>query len=88
MKAWQLLDSPEKWTQYEWARGSNGEKASETYPPVCWCIFGAVKDCYSGISFKSPWVRLQNKLDNPVKWNDAPERTYEEVYAVLKELDI
>ena len=92
MKIYELLDKPEKWTQNHWAKDSNGNVAgSEESRPVCWCIWGACQTCYrDSLSFKTVWEKLNSKLikKSPISWNDDPERKWEDVYNLCKELDI
>lgn len=93
MKAYELLDSPEKWTQKIWAKDSLGDPCMWNQPSACcWCLHGAVSRCY-----QHDWPLCEIMLDTLVGkipgkdlwgWNDAPERTYEEVVGLLRELDI
>jgi hypothetical protein len=102
MKAWELLDSPEKWTQGTSARNVFGQPVPSTDPSaVCWCASGAIGCCYPTAYQPSGTFPIHARLANylakqPYRpesgtislWNDDPRRTYEEVVAVLKELDI
>ena len=89
MKAWQLLDSKEKWCQRQYAMDANGytvDPAAED--AVCWCIDGAIKKCYeSGMLPRRFYERIP-EYSCSVTYNDDPRRTWEEVHALLKELDI
>lgn len=93
MKIQELLSSPEKWT-----KGLNAkDKQNNCVSPwsenaVCWCIYGAILKCYSEslktteemvekATYASGWQVLS-------AWNDAPERTFEEVKALIEKLDI
>jgi hypothetical protein len=84
MKAYELLDSPAKWTKGGTARDVAGNIVDHAdKDAVCWCVLGAVWKI-GGFA-----TELYDRLgDCVVDWNDAPERIYEEVIAVLKELDI
>lgn len=81
MKVYELLDAPEKWTQGHYHRvDENGQES--------WCLYGAVTMCYP-----TPRTEVLGKIIDRIKrgpeaWNDDPIRTYEQVIALAKELDI
>jgi hypothetical protein len=95
MKAHELLKNPDNWTQGWFHK----EKKSEAplyleqveEPLACsHCLLGALKICYPDEIMN---VEVKNKLRQEVgiplvDWNDEDERTHEEVYQVLKKLDI
>ncbi len=91
-KAWELLDSPDKWTQGADARDVDGEAcAYNSTRADCWCLDGALAKVY-GIA---KCIRMTDIVKNHLgldtmafQWNDAMDRTHAEVLAVLKELDI
>jgi hypothetical protein len=90
MKAYELLSGPEKWTKGVNARDHlDRPLPSHTDQQACkWCMLGAVAVCY-GPDWPGPKDRIMARLRmHPVNWNDAPERTYEEVVGLLRELDI
>lgn len=89
MKAYELLDSPERWTQFVPARNSAGEVVKAKAPDaVCWCIMGAIVRCYPK-GKRNMFEDFCNKVRCDLsQWNDRPERTWEEVYNLLKEYDI
>lgn len=87
MKIKELLSGPEKWTQHTYARDKNGRDCSQwSQEAVCWCLYGAVDKCYENI------IEIDNKIREKVisivDWNDDPNRTFEEVKALVEELDI
>lgn len=89
MRVHELLDKPEKWSQGSFARNSDGlaVQVSDS-KATCWCVTGAVLLCYAE-EYDVNICKLQNRLDTAVMiWNDAPERTFEEVRAVCLELNI
>lgn len=90
MKAYELIDKPEKWTKGAFARDANGYRATTNFKEaVCYCIHGALGVAYDGIyTAEAERIRRRLGLTNLVGWNDAPERTWQEVYNLLKELDI
>lgn len=91
MKIYEFLDTPEKWTQGCGARAADGQVVlSNSFAAVCWCLGGAALRCYlwpTGDAF----VKLRQRFGSMFEafgWNDTPGRTYEEVIALAKELDI
>lgn len=94
MKAYELLDSPEKWTQGHFGKTAAGVGVFGRHADaVCWCLLGALQRCYhdsGSVNEMAIRARLRSWLETNsiISWNDAPERTYDEVISVLKELDI
>ncbi len=90
MKAWELLDSPKKWTQGTEARTVNkcscyagGMEATQ------WCLLGALVKCYGEVEYHHKRDIVAKAINtSPTAWNDAVERTWEEVHQLLKELDL
>jgi hypothetical protein len=94
VKAWELLDKPEKWTQFTNARTKTGElTCNSSDSPYSYCLTAALSYCY-GLSTKERQeavLRIMNHLSysyHLVLWNDDPNRTWEEVHNLLKELDL
>jgi hypothetical protein len=89
MKAWQLLDSREKWCQHTYAMDADGYIVDPTLEDaVCWCIDGAMKKCYGSSMLPARFYERTADYSCSVTYNDDPKRTWEEVHALLKELDI
>jgi hypothetical protein len=98
MKVKELLDSPERWTKGFQARNALGRPAmANSKQAMCWCLGGAINRCYPTIEHRRvvldrifetvpEIVVLHN--DSLAEWNDAPERTFEDVRALVEELDI
>jgi hypothetical protein len=96
MKAYELLDSPEKWTQGSHARSASGDERGANDADACrWCIAGAFRKCYSDdFGLYTPeglaaikrvrGLVLENDL---VSWNDDPNRTFEQVREALIKAD-
>lgn len=84
MKAWELIDSPEKWHQ------GGAHRTDEKGVVVARCLISAIVEAYRGFDSNEMLAKVKAKLgiEYAVPWNDAPERKWEEVYGVLKELDI
>lgn len=82
------------WTQGEFARNMEGEARSPLAPDACkWCLWAAlwaVDASYKQVGsdrVDKALNALQACLtgENPHTWNDAPERTKEQVIALLCE---
>ena len=91
-----LLSSPERWTQRSAARNQAKEA---TWPndasACCWCLWGAIQRIYGiGYMMDDIVARIHRHLESRDEhryityWNDAPERQYEEVKALVEELKI
>lgn len=93
MKTKELFDKPEKWTKGHYSLMSNGEPCLPFMgDAVCWCLAGAVHFCYQD-NYKlrdAVFKTIDNSLGYLTisEWNDAPERTFEEVKALVEKLDI
>lgn len=91
MKVSELLDAPEKWTQGTWARADDGHSTLlDGALAVSWCLHGAIMRCYPladghAIALRRIGERLEWKV---AQWNDDPARTFDEVRALVRELDI
>ncbi len=93
MKVKELLDAPEKWTQQKFAKTASGEPTMPLDPAaVCWCLRGAIHLCYRNTD---QLIEVLEKVNSRIsrglttyQWNDAPERTFSEVKALVEELDI
>lgn len=88
MKAYELIEKPGTWCQGAYYREGTSEAGPER------CLVGVLCTAYSGPSKYNP---AYNKVDeylkehynsSPVPWNDTPGRTREEVYNLLKLLDL
>lgn len=99
MKVWKLLDAPAKWCQEIDAMDFEGVGIDALNPDaVCWCLEGALERCYydvsSSVESQPNLQRAREKVidaldeGNIISWNDAPERTFEEVAALVRRLDI
>lgn len=80
MKAYEIIE------QYGFIKHAFGDRRRG------FCAVGAIVDAYEDGAY-SPLIsenlrKLQQHVGAADWWNDAPERTKEEVVKVLKELDI
>jgi alpha-glucosidase (family GH31 glycosyl hydrolase) len=93
MKIKDFLDSPSKWTQEALARDDKGRACDPlSHSAVCFCLLGLMGVFYDFRSSngEEAWNKLNSVFKGKIigKWNDAPERTFEEVKALVTELDI
>jgi hypothetical protein len=92
MKAYELLDSPKKYTTYAYARDAEGKWCPAKDPEACcWCLIGALQRCYPDFDVRQElYQRICIKLgispDYLTAWGDS--HSFNEVVGVLKELDI
>lgn len=96
MKVKELLDSPEKWTKGHYSRDKLGNPAwPENDDATCFCLMGAIRRCYG---FGPRGNEIVKRCCDRIKcddsgsslgpFNDAPERTFDEVRQLITELDI
>lgn len=94
MKIHELLDSPSKWTKGHYARDKDGENvAPRSVMACCWCLAGAVLKCYEfeargEVSRKISDAVRERKGEGYVSWNDDRATRYEEVFDLVKKLDV
>lgn len=93
MKMYELLDSPEKWTQGTASRNKDGTPCSTD--PVCWCLIGASDQCYNYDQAFEVRQKIRQELmqQEPgfitiANWNDDRHRTFEQIQSLLRKLDI
>jgi hypothetical protein len=92
MKVKDFLTGPEKWTKGAYARRQDGASVNQKDPyAVSWCIYGLLCHCYGdtdNLDFVEAYQKVWRRVGPMTVWNDAAERTFEEVRAVSLELDI
>ena len=93
MKIKDLLKDPDSWCQgamHEEISTRNGTRHS-------YCLLGAIRECYSVEEGRDVFKKIADYVNskNPperftflASWNDAPERTHQEVLDLCKKLDI
>lgn len=89
MKIKDVLTDESKWCQHYYAKDKDGVPVSRLSPEACkFCLSGAMQNCYGVNQFKII-NRINEEVDDfMVSWNDAPERTFAEVRALIEKLDI
>lgn len=95
MKIKEFYSDSSRWTQRVLARDKNGHEVffgdKEAYS---FCLLGVIAHCYD----KDP-RKIERKITEKIKqiskpgttilsWSDDPERTFEEVKALVDELDV
>ncbi len=96
MKAYELLDSPEKWCQNDMAQDMDGKPANfERSSAYRFCALAAILLCYPMDVAVVDHPERRRFLEsiglspgNVGAWNDAPERTWQEVYDALRKADV
>jgi hypothetical protein len=92
MKVKDFLDTSEKWTKGRWARDAGGRMIPYTsVHAVSRCLAGLICWCYKD---SNGWSEIWDKINREIGgaciafWNDASERTFEDVKALVEKLDI
>jgi len=90
MKLQELFTDPTTWCQRDFAQTSTGISIGPSNPEAtCWCLAGGIMKCYPTEEYGIIRNTLSRRIGGPLlDWNDAPERTFEEVKALVEELDI
>ncbi len=98
MKVRDLLTDKSKWTKGRSACDRNGETTCYDAPNAAsWCLAGAIARCYGmGETWDLLATRIYDTLSArgqlPIggmgEWNDASERTFVEIRAMVEQLDI
>lgn len=87
----ELYTDASRWTQHTWTRDQHGNDTQIMSPSaVCWCLSAGVMLCYPDTN-DSATVRqkIMNKIGMLItEWNDAPERTAEDILNLVTELKI
>lgn len=96
----ELLASPERWIKNSWAKDAEGNAMFGNNPKaVCFCLGGAIHRIYGELNpierssdfviDSEAYAKLRSLLNiNPLSFNDAPETTYEIMYAKVLEAGI
>lgn len=100
MKIKDLLTDESKWTKLSFARDIDGNPVEPTSPEACcWCLVGALYKCKEEGTNNSyeAMLKMGYEIDERFNgwnsalfswYNDYPERTFEEVKALIEKLDI
>jgi hypothetical protein len=96
MKMHELLSTEKRWTQHASARDEFGDVTSSmSRNAVSFCLLGALDRCYAQAQFSKRAAALNalvskcgGRRADVFKWNDTHGRTFGEVRALLKELNL
>ena len=92
MKLKELFTDESRWTQGVAARDREGNIVSPNDPlAVKFCPDGGIRRCYPYEEWSHVRIQLQHRLhygQSITEWNDAPERTFEDIQRLVNELDI
>lgn len=102
MKAHELLNSPRRWGRYSYASDDAGYSQPVFGPEAsCYCLLGSLIRCYADPNpqpdeasylvtpaYVAARQRLEAAYPNPTSLNDDPNTTFEQVHALLVELDL
>ncbi len=85
VKARELIATPDRWTKGAFARTEAGAIVPPDRPvAACWCAIGALRRVTGDTGYRGAFVELQSAADYDLPhWNDAPERTHDEVLAAF-----
>jgi hypothetical protein len=94
MKVYELFSDESRWTQRASARDKDGEEVfADSLAAVQWCLVGGLLRCYNRIGADAQLELIEARLAEFCPWsitefNDHPLTTFEQVYALVKELKI
>ncbi len=92
MKVADLYTDSSRWTKGAYERNAAGEPIRfQKEGAVCWCLVGAMQQCYlteGSYGARMRAVAAHVGCYDLTAWNDAPERTFAEVRALVEELDL
>lgn len=96
MKAHELLADEKNWIKGVLSRDEDGIPCMPSHPTACcWCASGAIMKVYrdpkaqnNAYDTLEAHLLKEKHLEGIVNWNDAEERTHQEIISLLKELDI
>lgn len=96
MKIKDLFKDKSNWTKCANARTKEGKAVCVTSPHAAsWCLLGACFKVYGSSLEATDKFRHQvnyylkrERTAGVTNWNDAPERTFEEIYKLVNDLDI
>ena len=94
MKAYELLKNNSAWCQHALAKTKTGKRTSpHSKTATSWCLMGAVEKCYGraySLHKEAALEAIRNHLGiwDCAMWNDEPHRTFKEVRALLKKVNV
>ena len=91
MKIRNLLTDESKWCKGVDAQDCNGDEIRYDDPKAhSFCLVGALEVCYrdEGNIIYAIKDKIRLRIGDITRWNDAPERTFEDVRKLIEELNI
>lgn len=95
MKVKELLSDPTKWCQGDLAQNKNNKRTEpDTNKALKWSLLGAIYKCYgNGSRCRSLMTKVEHHLQledfkGIQRWNDVKDRRFEEVMALVNNLDL
>ena len=82
----ELFDKEDKWCQHSFALSPERQLKDPLDPTACsWCLRGGMWKVGYGIDLDA----VEELLDvyDVIKWNDAPERTFQDIQEAAKKID-
>lgn len=93
----ELFSDPARWCQGASARDKSGKSVwIDSEYAVSWCLAGGIRKCYDIFSVSHPYEERREfdrkiddylEADSWIEWNDAPERTIEEIQEIARVID-
>ena len=86
----ELFDRPERWTQHSCGRDADGIMTGATHDNACqWCLAGGVMVVYGLNATPKILDRISAHLGRGAsRWNDLPQRKFEDIQQVCRELGL
>lgn len=86
----ELFADPTRWTQDRYAKTADGHLSSiNSRWSVCFCLAGGIHRVYKDYTKRSDvFDQVFREVGSTAEWNDAPERTVEDVQKLCKALNI
>lgn len=79
----------ESWCRESMALDEDGmERCAQSPKAVCWCSLGWLEKTYGLDSVEKHIFSAQNQIALITDWNDASERTFEEVREAFRKADL
>ena len=91
MKISELLTDETKWCKMACAKDKDGNLVNElSDTAVKWSLHGAIWKCHSDNNMMKVIIKIHDYMGEKYlwQWNDAPERTFEDVRKLIEELNI
>ena len=94
MKLKELFADEKRWTKGAYARDAEGVGVSvKSFGASCFCLSGAIIKIHGSKEYgpgRQVYEKIQKYIGHSIvsSWNDAPDRTIEDIQKLCNELDI